>query len=57
VFGTCRYFDLAADERFDVIELQRRAADVDTALTLGASGFIRLVTIATETIELAVDNL
>ena len=57
VFGVARYFDLSADEWFDVIQVQRMTTDVDIALTLGPSGVFRPVTIATETLELAMSDL
>lgn len=57
VFGVARYFDLAADERSDVTELQRLASDEDVALALSAPRCFRSVTIATKPLELLVNDL
>jgi len=55
--SVARYFDLSADERRDVIEVQRLTADVHDALAHGTPGFLRTVAIATETFELVVNDL
>ena len=52
-----RYFDLAADNRSDVIQVYRWTADIHVALALGTSGFFCVVTIAIETLELVVNDL
>ena len=57
VFGVAGYFDLAADERSDVTQLQRLTTDVHVALALRPTRCFRPVAIATKTLELLMNHL